>query len=169
MGNFHIEVLSAGHDRTAFDCGTPTLNEYFAKQAGQDARRRIATCFVAVEKASSQVAGYYTLSACGVALDDLPPDLKKKLPRYPTIPAILIGRLAVDRRFQRQRLGEALLANALRRMLNTEIAAAIAVVDAQDDRAAKFYQRYGFQELSATPRRLFIPLSEKLRDLASNG
>jgi ribosomal protein S18 acetylase RimI-like enzyme len=168
MGDFRIEVLSAGCDRASFDCGIAALNEYFAKQAGQDARRRIATCFVANEKTSGQVAGYYTLSACGVALDDLPPDLKKKLPRYPTIPAVLIGRLAVDRRFQGRRLGEALLANALRRLLNAEIAAAIAIVDAKDESAAKFYQRYGFRELTATPRRLFIPLSEKLRERADN-
>jgi ribosomal protein S18 acetylase RimI-like enzyme len=169
MGNFRIEVLSADHDRDSFDCGSPALNEYLSKRAGQDARRRIATCFAAIEKTSGQLAGYYTLSACGVALEDLPPDLKKKLPRYPTVPAILIGRLAVDRRFQGQRLGEALLANALCRMLNAEIAAAIAVVDAKDEPAAKFYQRFGFLELSTTPRRLFIPLSEKLRALAGNG
>lgn len=167
MGEFRVEVLSADHDRSAFDCGVAPLNDYLSTRAGQDVRRRVAACFVALENVTGQVAGYYTLSASSIDVTDLPDDLRKKLPRYPTIPAILIGRLAVDHRFQGRKLGEALLADALKRMLNTEIAAYAAVVDAKDDSAARFYERYGFRDLSLNPRRLFMPLSEKLRRLAA--
>ena len=75
----------------------------------QDIRRRVANCFVA---ATGYVAAYYTLSATSVPLADLPPEDAKRLPRYPTVPAVRIGRLAVDRRFQRRGLGEAMLADA---------------------------------------------------------
>jgi hypothetical protein len=77
--------------------GTPALDRYFQTQASQDVRRRIATCFVAVSYDSGQIAGYDTLSATSIALDTLSPQLIRKLPRYPVVPAALLGRLAVAR------------------------------------------------------------------------
>ena len=94
---FRIEPLNDEHDRTGFMSGSAALDRYFQTQASQDVRRRIATCFVAVSYDSGQIAGYYTLSATSVALDTLSPQLTKKLPRYPVVPAALIGRLTVAR------------------------------------------------------------------------
>lgn len=94
---FRIEPLNDEHDRTEFMSGAAALDRYFQTQASQDIRRRIATCFVAVSYDSGQIAGYYTLSATSIALDTLSPQLIKKLPRYPVVPAALLGRLAVAR------------------------------------------------------------------------
>jgi len=165
MAPFRIEPLSPDHNRDHFDCGVVALNHYLIKQVGQDTRRRITACFVAVEIVSGRLAGYYTLSAGSVALSDLPDKTARKLPRYPNIPIIRIGRLAVDVCYQGQQLGAALLFDALRRSVRAEIAAFAAVVDAKDDNASKFYERFGFQKLSATPPVLFLPLSEAIKKL----
>src|ERR1700691_4402992 len=104
---FRIEPLGDAHDRTGFHCGEEALDRYFQTQATQDIRRRVANCFVAVDAASGQVAAYYTMAAASVPLVDLPPEEAKRLPRYPTLPAVRIGRLAVDQRYQCRGLGGA--------------------------------------------------------------
>ena len=102
--NVRIEPLSDDHDRSQFLSGSNALERYLREQASQDIRRRIATCFVAVS-VTAGVAGYYTLTATSVALSALPPDIAKKLPRYPVVPAVLLGRLAVARHYQGHGLG----------------------------------------------------------------
>lgn len=156
---FRIEPLGGAHDRTAFRCGEPALDAYFQKQASQDIRRRIANCFVAVDNATGAAAAYYTLSAASIPLVDLPPEETKRLPRYPTLPAVRIGRLAVDERFQGRGLGAALLMDAAARTLRTDAAAFTLLVDAKNDRAVEFYRRLGFRALSSQPRTLFLPLA----------
>ena len=156
---FAIEALDQGHDRRTFDCGIVSLNRYFAEFVTQDVRRRVATCYVAVATETDAVAGYYTLAASAIALDELPSGLAKRLPRYPTIPAIRLGRLAVDRRFQRRGLGATMLFDALERGSRAEIAAFAAVVDAIDDAAVAFYRHHGFVLFGHRPRQLFLPLA----------
>lgn len=168
MAPFRIEPLRPNHDRKQFDCGVASLNHYLLSQVGQDARRRVTACFVAVEITTSRLAGYYTLSAGSVALTDLPEKTAKKLPRYPTVPVVRIGRLAVDVNYQGRQLGSALLFDALKRSVQAEIAAFAAIVDAKDDNATRFYERFGFQRLSVAPRVLFLPLSEAVRKLADH-
>ena len=155
---FVIVPLADEHDRKRFECGTTALDRYFQEQVKQDIRRRIAACFVAVDDAG-QVAGYYTLSAASVALTDLPHDVARKLPRYPSIPAVRMGRLAVSTRFRGAGLGGALLVNALRRAAGAEIPAVVMLVDAKDDEAAAFYMHYGFVPFQARPLTLFYPLA----------
>ena len=106
------------------------------------------------------ILGYYTLSSYGVDIGELPVDVAKKLPRYPLIPATLLGRLAVDRRYQGQGVGEFLLMDALHRSLvqSAEIAAAAVVVDAIDTGAVKFYEHFGFVRFPAMAGRLFLPM-----------
>ncbi len=156
---FRIELLRDTHDRAGFRCGEDVLDRYFQTQATQDVRRLIANCFVAVEEATGKVAAYYTLSAASIPLTDLPHELTKRLPRYPTLPAVRIGRLAVDDRFQGRGLGGALLMNAAERALRTEAAAFAILVDAKNDPAVAFYRRYGFIALVSQPRTLFLPLA----------
>ena len=156
---FRLEPLGEGHERSSFRCGEDALDRYFQTQVTQDIRRHIANCFVAVESATSHVAAWYTISAASIPLVDLPPDETKRLPRYPTVPAIRIGRLAVDQRFQGRGLGAALLADAGTRAVKADAAAFTLLVDANNDSAVAFYERFGFRTLASQPRTLFLPLA----------
>ena len=154
-----VEPLASHHDRAAFACGH-TLDRYLREQARRDVKRYAAAAFVAVPRADTRViAGYYTLSAISVDAGELPPAVAAKLPRYPMLPATLLGRLAVDRRHQRRRLGEHLLVHALRRSLTAsrEIGSLAVIVEAIDDRARAFYQHFEFIALPDQSRRLFLP------------
>jgi ribosomal protein S18 acetylase RimI-like enzyme len=157
--SFRLAPLGAEHDRGSFHCGEEALDRYFKTQATQDIRRRIANCFVAVEGATGSVAAYYTIAAASVPLVELPPEEAKRLPRYPTVPAVRIGRLAVDERFQGRGLGGALLVDATRRILQAGPAVYALLVDAKNERAGAFYRRYLFQPLIGRPRTLFLPLA----------
>jgi len=156
---FRLETLSEQHDRTAFHSGEEALDRYFQTQATQDIRRRIANCFVAVEAVTGQVAAYYTIAAASIPLVDLPAEDAKRLPGYPTLPAVRIGRLAVDSRFQRRGLGGALLVDAMRRTLQAPPAVYALVVDAKNDQAAAFYRKYGFRAILNHTQMMFIPMA----------
>ncbi len=149
-------TFADAHERPSFDCGEEALNVYPRTQATQDTRRHVANCIVAVEATSGQIAAYYTLSAASISNTDLPPDESKLLPRYP---AVRMGRLAVYGRFQRRGLGAAILADATARVIQSDIAAFMLVVDAKNDAAVAFYQRYEFRLITGSPRTLFLPLA----------
>ncbi|WP_433691566.1 GNAT family N-acetyltransferase [Herbaspirillum seropedicae] len=149
------------HDRRRFDSGTPALNRYLREQVTQDIRRRVAACFVALND-EQRVVGYYTLASASVPLTGLSDAVRRKLPRYGAIPAIRLGRLAVDREFQARGLGGALLVNALRRAIAAEIPGAVMLVDAKDQQAAAFYRHHGFLALQDAPLTLFLPLASVL-------
>ena len=156
-----IEALRSDHSRADFSCGNPSLDRYLKEQAGQDLRRGCATPFVLVSVGGdTTIRGYYTLSSYGIDVGELPVEVAKKLPRYPLVPATLLGRLAVDRNFQGQGIGEFLLMDTLHRALvqSAEIAAAAVVVDAIDTGAIKFYRRFGFVAFPAIASRLFLPM-----------
>lgn len=152
-----LEQLDAAHDRTTFSSGSAPLDRYFHQQVTQDIRRRVTACFVALSK-EEQIAGYYTLASASILLNNLPATIGNKLPRYPSVPAIRMGRLAIDSNFQGQGLGGALLADALHRSIHSEIAAFALVVDAKDDSTSAFYQHHGFISLPDSPLTLFLPL-----------
>lgn len=155
-----VEPLNRNHNRTAFNCGTESLDRYLKRQAGQDMKRRISSVFVARRRQDeTRVLGYYTLSTLSVDLSCLPDELAKKLPRHP-IPAALIGRLAVDISAQGEGIGKLLLSNSIKRTLavSNEIAIYAMVVDAVNQEADSFYKRYGFSHLAHNGNRLFLPL-----------
>ncbi len=143
FNEYLIEPLGK-HDRATFSCGIDSLDRYLQQQASQDARKRVAAPFVLIEKSSGVIAGYYTLSATSIKFTELPIEINKKLPKYPVVPATLLGRLAVDQNHRQKRLGEALLMDALYRSLQNEIATIAVVVDAKDDDARSFYEHYDF-------------------------
>lgn len=155
---FRIEVLGPEHGRDDFSCGVEALDHYLARQASQDVRRRVSACYVAVEISSNKVAGYYTLSADGVLLSDLPEALAKRLPRYPSVPVARVGRLAVDRAFHGQSLGAALLADAAVRAIRSEVVVFAMVVDAKGDAAAAFYRHHGFESFGGKDRQMIVSL-----------
>lgn len=152
-----VAVLEAAHDRSEFACGTPALDRYLREQVTQDVRRRVAACFVMLD--GNSIAGYYTLATASVALADLPHGVARKLPRYPSVPAVRMGRLAVDQRYRGRGLGAALLVNALQRAAKSEIPAVALTVDAKDEAAAAFYRHFGFLPLVHDPLALFLPLA----------
>ena len=156
-----IQPLAKAHDRESFSCGNEALDLYLREQAGQDARRNVAAPFVLVASGGKQVRGYYTLSAFGIELDALPEETARRLPRYPIVPATLLGRLAVDRSQTGKRLGEFLVLDALARSLEQSqtIASYAVVVDAIDDSARRFYLHFDFIPFPATRNRLFLPMA----------
>ena len=154
---FRIAELRAGLDRALFNSGSAPLDRYFTQQVTQEIRRRIAACFVALTP-DDQVAGFYTLASASVLLAELPTTIRQKLPRYPSVPAVCKGRLAIDLKFRGRGLGAALLADALDRSTRSEIAAYALVVDAKDEQAAAFYSHHGFIALPDSPMKLFLPL-----------
>ena len=158
----NLAPLDAAHDRAAFRSDSEPLNRYLREQVTQDIRRRVAACFVALAD-RQRIAGYYTLASESLLLADLPASTGKKLPRYPTVPAVRMGRLAVDRAFKGQGLGGALLADALDRAARSEIAAFALMVDAKDEAATAFYRHHGFIALPDSARTLFLPLATAQR------
>jgi GNAT superfamily N-acetyltransferase len=151
-------VPLAGQDRSGFVCGEEALDAYLRTQAGQDMKRRVAACFLAIDTATGRVAGYCTLAACHVLLDDVAAEWRKKLPGYPAVPSVRLGRLAVDGRYRGRKLGAALLGNAAARALRSDIAAHMMVVEAKTGGAAAFYAHHGFRPDPREPLRLYAPL-----------
>jgi GNAT superfamily N-acetyltransferase len=154
-----VEALGGRHDRSGFESGVEPLDRYFRTQAGQDARRNMAAPFV-LALPDGTVAGYYTLSSTSVQLAELPEQTVRKLPRYPLAPAMLLGRLAVDRRQQGKGYGRFLLADALCRAARSEIASFAVIVDAKDDSARRFYERESFLPFPDQPMKLFRPMAD---------
>jgi len=157
---YRIEPLGKGHDRKSFACGSEPLDRYLKQQASQDAEKRVAAPFVLVEPPSRCVLGYDTLSASIITADQWPPELARKLPRYPQLPVTLLGRLAVDQGHRGKGLGELLLIDALHRSLEaaSEIGAMAVVVDAKDAAAEAFCEHFDFTRLQRQPSRLFLPM-----------
>jgi GNAT superfamily N-acetyltransferase len=166
MAIFRVEKLAKDHDRSRFSSGTAALDRYLARQARQDQHRNVAAIFVLIDVANDRIAGYYTLSASDVALDALPEQTRKRLPRYSNVPTALLGRLAVDQNYRGHGLGRLLLADALRLvvMLQVHIGTWGINVSAIDDNARAFYKHFGFVEIPDEPYNLFLPL-ESIRPL----
>ena len=156
-----LVALNAAHDRAAFNSGSQPSDRYLREQVTQDMRRRVAACFVALTDAH-RIVGYYTLASASILLADLPPSSSKKLPRYPSVPAVRLGRLAVDLTYKGKGLGGALLADAMERAARSEIASYAVVVDAIDELAVAFYQHHGFIALPDSPKVLFLPIASAL-------
>lgn len=158
-----IEPLGTQHDRASFECTNETLERYLKERATQDIRRGLARLFVATPVDNpTRVLGFFTLSATAIVAADLPPEVAKRLPRYP-IPAALIGRLAVDRRNAGRGLGGVLLMDAIEKakIAARTIAITVIVVDPIDDTAQSFYAAFGFRGLQAPQRRMFLTLAQE--------
>lgn len=156
---YRFELLTKQHDRAAFHCASASLNTYLRQIARKDAERHVAAVFVMVDDAApATIVGYYMLSAFAVELTELPEAVQKKLPRYPRLPATLLGRLARDVRFPGA--GSLLLMDALARTYQkpAEIASLALVADAKDEAALVFYRKFGFVQLGRDPHRVFLPM-----------
>lgn len=152
-------LLEKNHERGAFDCGVPALNEYLKQYALQNQKKNAARTYVATR--GKRVVGYYTLAYGSVACDEAPDQVKAGLARHP-IPVILLARLAVDQTEKGQGLGAGLLKDALLRTLQAaEIAGLRAMlVHAKDDAAKRFYEKYGFVPAPLNAYQLFLTLAD---------
>lgn len=148
------------HDRNGFNCGVKELNDYLQKQIRQDISKAATAAYIIREKNSDKISGFYTLSATSIILDEIEESIKKNLARYESIPAVLVGRLAVDKSHQGNRLGEKLLLNALERSLSLskQIGVSAVIVEAKNNNAVKFYQNYEFLQFSSVKHKLYLPI-----------
>jgi predicted GNAT family N-acyltransferase len=156
-GKYRIEPLATHHDRTSFHCGIAELDAYLEKRAGQDAKRHLAAAFILTADGRA-VDGFYSLSSHSILAAELPPELAKKLPRFP-LPVTLLGRMAVAQSLQGLGWGEFLLIDALHRALqgSRQVASWAVVVDAKAG-ARSFYLKHDFIPLPQHPDRLFLPM-----------
>lgn len=152
---FVFENLNRQHDRDNFDCGEEALNNYLKHQASQDIRRRLSVCVVLKQEESNTICGFYTLSAESAKPD---PDVDlKAVSAYGNIPVAVLGRLAVDLRFQKQGLSQDLIAHAITVAENSIIPTVALVVDPLKPELAPFYEKLGFIPFTKEPLRLMLP------------
>lgn len=158
--DLRIERLERTHVRDRFECGVQPLDIFLRTLVSQYEKRNLGRTYVAVRGTDPQVLGYYTISSGAVAFETLPPEGAKKLPRHP-VPVVLIARLAVDRSAQGQRLGEKLLTDALARSvdLSGKLGIHAVVVDAIDQKAKAFYEKYQFTPLLDAELHLYLPVA----------
>jgi GNAT superfamily N-acetyltransferase len=159
---FHIEPFDKRkHDRVAFTCEHEVLVAYLKERASQEIKKNVAAVFVLTPDGST-IAGYYTLSQYAIDAGDLPEEVLRplSLPKYPQLPATLIGRLARSLDFKGKGIGDLLLMDALKRAWDhsRSIASVAVVVDAKDEVAKAFYKKHEFIELPEHPSRLFLPM-----------
>ncbi len=164
---YRIEPLAKAHSRETFRCGVESLDLYLKTQASQDMRRKANAVFVLVQgDRPAQICGYFTLCSYGLAPGAIPELARKHLPRYPVVSATLLGRLAVHEDLHGQGLGGVLLAAALRKSYENAavVGSSMVVVDAIDERAARFYAAHGFIRMPESLR-LILPM-RTIADLA---
>lgn len=164
---FDIRPLGPDHDRAAFSCGEESLDDYLKTRARKEHDLGFCAAFVLSPAATpARVAGYYTLSALSIELAGIPEALRKRFPRYPLVPATLLGRLARSLDYRGQDLGEMLLMDALDRAHRAaeSVGSHAVVVDPLSEGARRFYEKYGFVALAGGGSRLYLPMAtvEKL-------
>ena len=157
MADWQVERLDRGHSRTEFSCGKPPLDEFIQRLVSQYEKRKLGRTYVAVQPGENRVYGYYTLASGAVSFEKLPETASRKLPKHP-VPVILLARLAVNQTAQGQRLGEALLIDALQRCLGLADKLGIHAVEvtALDQQARAFYEKYGFVPLLDSELHLYL-------------
>jgi ribosomal protein S18 acetylase RimI-like enzyme len=158
---FFSEALGK-HDRAGFTSGNGRIDAYFRQTVSQDVKRGYAACYVLIEKASGKLAGFYTLSSHSIPLTELAADVAKKLPRYPSVPAVLIGWLGRDVSFRGQHVGPMLLADAIARLAAAPIGVHAICADAIDAAAVAFYREHQFRPFMSHPNTFYLPMKTAL-------
>lgn len=155
--NLVFSLLTADMDRRGFSCGEAALDTYLQQQAGQDMRRGFATVIAARESSRPEkIIGFYSIAAASVLLDTLPEATARKMPRYPSVPAIRLGRLAVTQEMQGRHVGSLLVWDAMQRCCRNELAWAVLLVDAKKDSLAVFYEKFLFRRFADRKNSLWI-------------
>lgn len=158
MTNSYIIVpLHKSHDRESFDCGEESLNVFLKRYARQNDEKGLGRTYLAVKKGKPKIYGYYTISSNSVSFEVVP----ENLPQYP-IPVVHLGRLAVDKSAQGQRLGKSLLADALKRaaLISEQLGVFAVEVYALNEQARQFYLKFGLTELKDDKYHLYMTLKK---------
>jgi GNAT superfamily N-acetyltransferase len=153
------ENLNSNHRRKEFSCGKEMLDNYLQKQANQNIKKKLAACFILNDE-TNLIRGYYTLSNNSIPQNLIPNEFQKKLPKsYTLIPTTLLGRLAVDKRFQSKGVGKLLLIDALKRSyeISKSIGSFAVIVDPIDKESEDFYDKFGFIKLPDSGK-MFLPM-----------
>jgi GNAT superfamily N-acetyltransferase len=168
--DFYIELLEKHHQRRDFSCGNEQLDRYLQTVALQDKKRNIAIPYVVCNREHQKIIGYYTLSMSGINLEYLPPNIAKKLPKYPIVGVTLIGRLAVASDYKGFGWGKLLLMDALYKSLQISKTTGCfaVVVDAIDERAVNFYRRFEFQAFQDRHKKLFRTMANIAQTFGAN-
>ena len=161
MTRFFSERLGK-QERGLFASGNDRIDRYFRETVAQDVKRSYAACYVLVERDTAKIAGFYTLSAHSVPLNEVTPELAKKLPRYPSVPAVLMGWMGRDVGFRGAGIGTLLLYDAIYRLAKAPVGAHAICADAIDEDAVAFYREHQFQPLLSRPQSLFLPMKTAL-------
>ena len=171
MPDWREEPIGRHHDRDGFDCGSPDLNQYLRRYARQNHESGGAKTFVAVSPAEpARVLGFYSISPGAIAFSSVPATLTRRLGRY-EVPVFRLGRLAIDRSLQGQGLGGDLLLAAGDRALAVaaEVGGVALAIDAKDEQAATWYERFGALRLLDDPLKLILPLATVAEAIATAG
>ncbi len=169
--DWHEEPISKKHDRRSFDCSDPAMNDFFGRYARQSHETGAAKTFLAVDDADNKhILGFYSLAPGALAYADTPEMVRRGLARY-DVPGFRLARIATDLRWQGQGLGGQLLAAAARRCLRAaaEVGGVVLIIDAKNDRAARWYASYGAVPLSDRPLTLVISLASFAAGLKASG
>lgn len=156
-----ITSLEKNHYKDKFTCGIDALDQYLKIQASQDTKKNVSVTYVLTSHDSDEIIGYYTLSSMSIHSGELPIEVTKKLPKYPALPGILLGRLAIHSNYHGKKIGSYLLVDALKRsfIVSQQIGIVAVIVDAKNESAETFYKNFGFISFPDNRRRLFLPPS----------
>jgi predicted N-acetyltransferase YhbS len=154
--------IAKDHDVSQFDCGKEPMNDWLKKRALQN-EGKASRCFVVCEGA--RVVGYYALMTGSVSRDEVPGALRRNMPN--PIPVFVLGRLAVDQKYQGRHVGSDLLLDAMKRFLaaSKEIGARAILVHAIDNDVVPFYLQYGFKSFPEGSLTMFLPIEEIIAGL----
>lgn len=160
-----VALSSSIHAIKEFDCLEISLNTFLQQYAGQGHKNYTSRTYCIVDESiqgsKKKIIAYYSLASGSILINEMSLEHKKILSAYINpLPVIVVGRLAVDKFYRGQGYGEIALMDALERTLDlsNKIGACAVVVDALNDVAIKFYQKYGFIHLQEN--RYFIPMKE---------
>ena len=154
---WEVSLLAKRHERASFDCGNAELNSFLQQFARQNQSENVGRTWVATSGADPRVLGFYTLTVASVSRDRFSAEEVRRVPRYP-VPVAHLGRLAVDKSAQGKKLGEHLLLHALEQIHRVSQVVGIFAVEvrAKDDRAARFYERFGFKRAQDDGLHLYL-------------
>lgn len=163
-----VEKLRRDHPVEEFDCGRKELNRYLIRYAWQNQQAGAAQTYVGV--VGQVIVGYHTLAVGQVTLEEAPERLKKGLAKHP-VPIMLLARLAIDRHWQGQGVGKALLRDAMQRTLQAADIAGIRAfaVHAKDEEARRFYEHFDFIPSPTDSLHLFVLLKDVRRIVSDFG
>lgn len=162
---FVIEPLGEQHNRAAFRCSDHQITNYLRRHALVNRQSRIANAWVIRDCDTDLIVGFYTLSTASADFSAIPEQFTADLPHYP-VPVVLLGRMGVDRRYERQGFGTRLLIDALERVYRQEVMAVYGMVVDPKEGVRDFYTQFGFVPLANDPRRLFLHLKTFMDSLS---